>query len=481
MRCLPVAAAVAAIACATPSLSHAESANTTFLGRLFQAYADEFNAPVGEAFSGPKGPPTPCLQGPFDSPPMPGTNPSFGGNPGMCQDGTADAGPLMKALDPTTVGQWLQDRRISLYGWVEPGFDFSTARHSQGGNSPASYDLNANAGYLNQATFYIDRLPDTIQSDHVDWGFRIANIYGTDYRYTTMYGFESAQLITHNRWAGWDLPMAYVDVYVPQIAYGMNIRVGRYISLPDVEAQLAPDNYMYSHSILYSTDPYTQIGIVTTTKLDLKGQWNVQLGVSGGNDVAPWAGHHLVQPTLTAGLNYSTENFHDNLYLTLNSQNNQKFGYNNLQSWYFTWYHVFDNPKFHNAFEMWYMFQDKTPNAPGAIAEPFYGANGPLGAYCNTGTRCQSREFAFLDYFVYEVDRHNAINFRNEYYDDASGQRTGFRTGYYEATFGWQHYFADDVYIRPEIGFYHAFNAPVFDQGRKKDLIMVSSDLIFRF
>jgi hypothetical protein len=28
----------------------------------------------------------------------------------------------------------------------------------------------------------------------------------------------------------------------------MDIRVGRYISLPDIEAQLAPNNYTYSHS-----------------------------------------------------------------------------------------------------------------------------------------------------------------------------------------------------------------------------------------
>ena len=34
----------------------------------------------------------------------------------------------------------------------------------------------------------------------------------------------------------------------------MDIRVGRYISLPDIEAQLAPNNYTYSHSLLYTFD-----------------------------------------------------------------------------------------------------------------------------------------------------------------------------------------------------------------------------------
>jgi hypothetical protein len=488
MRCSPFAAVAVCLA-VMPCIAQAQSGQNPsappaeeqgFLGRFIQEYHDGFYPPPGAEVT-PAPTPSVCLQGPLDSPPFPSTNFSFGGNPGMCQDGTADRGPLIKALGPTTVGRWLDANRISLYGWIEPGFDFSSSRITKGGNAPAAYDFNANAGFLNQATFYIDRLPDTIQNDHIDWGFRLTNIYGTDYRYTTMYGVDSAQLLKQNRWAGWDLPMAYFDLYVPNIGYGTNFRLGRYISLPDIEAQLAPDNYFYSHSILYSTDPYTQIGLIATTRLDPKGQWNVQLGISAGNDVAPWAGHHLVQPTLTAGINYTSPDTYDNVYLTANSSNNQKFGYNNLQSFYFTYYHIFNNPKFHTATEMWYMFQDKTPNAPDTIAFPFYGVNGPFGAYCNTGTRCQSHEWAILNYTMYEIDRHNAIGIRNELYDDASGQRTGFRTAYYEGTIGWQHYFSDDVYMRPEIGYYHAFNAEVFSGATRKDLLMVSADLIWRY
>jgi hypothetical protein len=38
------------------------------------------------------------------------------------------------------------------------------------------------AAQLNQAVMYIERVPDTVQTDHIDWGFRIVNLYGTDYR-----------------------------------------------------------------------------------------------------------------------------------------------------------------------------------------------------------------------------------------------------------------------------------------------------------
>ena len=80
--------------------------------------------------------------------------------------------------------------------------------------------------------------------------------------------------------------MYYFDVYFPKVAKGMNIRVGRYISLPDIEAQLAPNNYTYSHSMLYTVDPYTQTGIIASIKLS--DHWMVQAGLSGGNDIAPW-------------------------------------------------------------------------------------------------------------------------------------------------------------------------------------------------
>ncbi len=47
---------------------------------------------------------------------------------------------------------------------------------------------------------------------------------------------------------------------------GMILRVGRYVSLPDIEAQLAPNNYTYTHSLTYTYDCYTQTGVNATIK-----------------------------------------------------------------------------------------------------------------------------------------------------------------------------------------------------------------------
>ena len=48
--------------------------------------------------------------------------------------------------------------------------------------------------------------------------------------------------------------MMYGELYFPQVMKGLMVRVGRYISLPDIEAQLAPNNYMYTHSLTYAYD-----------------------------------------------------------------------------------------------------------------------------------------------------------------------------------------------------------------------------------
>jgi hypothetical protein len=95
---------------------------------------------------------------------------------------------------------------------------------------------------LDQAVIYVERIPDTVQMDHIDWGFRISGLYGENYRYTQSYGVFSNQFLYGNHFAGYDMPMVYGKVYIPYVAQGMEFRLGRYIAVPDIEAQLAPNN-----------------------------------------------------------------------------------------------------------------------------------------------------------------------------------------------------------------------------------------------
>ncbi len=165
--------------------------------------------------------------------------------------------------------------RTKAYGWVEPTVNFSTSTHR---NSPEANDLYSNRLEMNQLILYVERLPDSVQRDHVDFGYHLTAFYGTDYRYTTDKGYLSSQLLVHDHQYGFDPILEYIDIYVPKVAKGMNIRAGRFISIPGIEAQLTPNNYMFSHSLLYAIDPFTDTGILATVQLS--DQWLVQAGIT---------------------------------------------------------------------------------------------------------------------------------------------------------------------------------------------------------
>jgi len=35
---------------------------------------------------------------------------------------------------------------------------------------------------MNQVVLYAERLPDSVQRSHIDWGYHLTALYGTDYR-----------------------------------------------------------------------------------------------------------------------------------------------------------------------------------------------------------------------------------------------------------------------------------------------------------
>lgn len=257
---------------------------TSVLGRFFNYYALEWGQ--GAAPTDPKAPPG-RVDGwprtPTTVPPLAYTEWPTGAmtSIGVTRPNSVDS-PLMVAIANTDTGKWLQDNHIQLYGWVNGGGNLSTNPGGKGANAPVAYTYSSNTLNLDQAVLYIERLPDTVQTDHVDWGFRVSGLYGSDYRYTNSYGLGSYQFNKYNNENGWDLPMVYADIYIPQVLQGLEFRIGRYISIPDIEAQLAPNNLTYTHSLTYAWDNYTNTGIVTS--LQVTKQLMVQVGIDDGTE-----------------------------------------------------------------------------------------------------------------------------------------------------------------------------------------------------
>ncbi len=461
------------------------AAQGNLLKRLGHAYWDDWH-PSAAATAAAAAAPAPAYRGypaPVSTPPYPFTVWPIGGTVNIGQPFSFTT-PLMTALYSGKSGDAWQKSRIGIYGWANAGMNFSTSNALPYGNAPAAYAQIPNSIQLDQLALYFERQPDTVQKDHFDWGFRLTNLYGFNYRFTTTKGIFSQQLLNNpkpdgsigNKY-GYDPVMYYVDLYFPHVAQGMNVRVGRYISLPDIEAQLAPNNYTYTHSLTYTYDCYTQQGINTTTKLS--DHWTLQLGLSGGCDSALWK--RDAQLTGTICLGYTWRTGQDNVYSCANSLNDSKYAYNNLAAYYTTWYHKF-NKNWHTATEFWYQYMKQTPNVnnPGAASLLQTNSN---GAVCNRADEltCFAPSWATVNYTSRQMGVHDFVTFRNEFMDDIKGQRTGFKTRYVEDGVGWNHWVGTSIVFRPELRFERSLDATAYNAGTKKNQFMFAGDVIFFF
>ncbi len=456
---------------------------------------------------------------PVPQPPYPFTEWPYGASTlmGVTRPNAVDS-PLMVALAPTGLGKLMQEAHIQAYGWVEVGANISTS-HVEGGNAPAGYDYIPNTAQFDQAVLYVERAPDTVQRDHIDWGFRISGIYGVDYRYTTSYGLGSYQLTKYNRNAGWDIPMEYVELYVPQVAKGLMIRAGRFISIPDIEAQLAPNNYMYSHSMTYTFDNFTNTGVLAT--LAITKNLFLQAGIVGGTDTFIGnIGKHVTNPdpnplypnstflkdpgatpSFSGCIRYQSDSARDDLYLCVNGINSGVWGYNNLQWKGLTYYHKFTD-KFHVAFETYNIHETNVPNLNNPVAAqalanggtPFSGPdfrfNAPGAAQCHDPStlKCRANVQAELAYWNYQFSPLDNLSLRTEYFNDYQGQRTGVATAYEGVALGVQHWLSPQIELRPEVAYYRADSGNAFDgnsnHGNTPDRqqeVVLSGDIIAHF
>ena len=454
--------------------------NNSIMHRLGRAYVSDWagSAPTTAVPQSPRrGTPPPLV-----SPPYPAGDWPIGGTPTI---GVPDAQsyPLMQALDG--------NKGVNkIYGWFEVGANGSTNNKTNAGkgiasNAPSAYDVYANTIQMDQGALYFERYPNTAQAEHFDWGYRATLLYGTDYRFTTAKGMLSQQLLLKNNQYGFDPVMLYLDFYFPHVAQGMNVRVGRYVSLPDIEAQLAPNNYSYSHSILYTYDCYTQTGVVATVKTG--DHLTVQAGVSPGCDVMPWTTDAQLTGTFCA--TYTWSNGGNALNTCANSVNSAKYAYNNLAAYYETWYHRI-SATWHTDTEFWYQYMRDVPNMywynavnqpntstgqylptagtpwPEATFPRPGGVNLNFGAVCQDprlpasqqSARCYAPELAVTNYVEHNFWHDTAsINIRSEWVNDIRGQRTGTPAKYEEHMIGFDFWAGSTITFRPELSYTHAF------------------------
>jgi hypothetical protein len=419
-----------------------------------------------------------ALPSPWNSPPFPSSE--YQGFPLIGVPPSDTVYPLTKALYGCPHGEEFKESRLKVYGWLNASGNRSNCDRS---NTPDSYWVAPNRFMLDQALIRFEREADKNQTSHIDFGFRSTVFYGADYRYTTAGGWFSDQLLVHNKLYGWDPTEQYVEMYVPWVCQGLVITVGRWIATPDIETQFAPDNYLGTHSLLFTVDVYTETGIMATVMLNK--QWTVQAALHAGADMAPW--YKGAVPTGMAGVRWVSADNNDSVYTVLNAINNAEYqyfqvfgqpaGHHNYNIFQSTWQHRFSE-WCHTKTEAYLMWErDAAVGGTPSLGPVQFNSGGGLGKTIPG----LSLTYAVLNYTMFAISDKDFLTVRNEWAKDEHGTRYGYAGNYSSHTVGLTHNVNAVLQVRPEIGYYRNWNNPAFDNGLRKDMWLAGFDVTLRF
>jgi hypothetical protein len=364
-----------------------------------------------------------------------------------------DRWPFMKSLQGVWAGDVLDGNRMSISGWTEMSFTASTDR---AGNLPLGFNYRANDFSVQQNWLRIERSVAPSGTTEPTFGFRSDWILpGIDYRFTLARGIFNDQLTAHNGLPatyGIDPLQFYAEAYVPSIAEGMDIKLGRFVSPICAETIDAPSNLLVSHSYASNYDPFTHTGILTTTKLTPT--WSVQAGLVLGSDVFI---DPADEPTFVGGVKWAEAGQRNSVQLTAiigSGRFNVEQNFNNVNVFDLVYTHTF-NPRL--VYTLDAMFGYET-NVPGIGAADWAAA---------------------VNYLSYTLTPRVSAAARLGFFEDAQGQRTGFPGLYSVLTTGLAFRPRKAVIIRPELRYDYNDESRPFEN--KHGLFTATGDVILRW
>jgi hypothetical protein len=209
---------------------------------------------------------------------------------------------LMKSLQGTWYGDLLDGNHTQISGWIEGSFTAGTIGHNQ---LPLSFNYRGDEPVVQQAWLRVDHPVITSGTTDPTFGFRSDWLFGTDYSFTLPRGIFNSQLTARNgepNIYGVDPVQFYGEFYVPTVAQGLDIKLGRFFSPFGAENIDAVSNALLSHSYCFNNGPpYTNAGVLAT--LALTPVWQVQGGLVLGSDIVEFTS--AAQPTLIGGVQWT--------------------------------------------------------------------------------------------------------------------------------------------------------------------------------
>lgn len=356
---------------------------------------------------------------------------------GNRRPGSRPGRPLGQPLPPTQPSEPLRRRgrtrdnlpppgQLYVSGWLDGSYTASTDRNNQ---LPMGFNYKANQFLLQQNWVRIERAVN-LEADEPSFGFLSDNILpGSDYRFTLPRGIFNQQLVARHgqpNLYGIDPVRFFAEGYFPGVARGLDIKIGRFYAPWGIEAVDAPSNTFLSHMYTFVYDPFTQTGVLATTKWNES--WSSQSALVTGNDEFINPGNQL---KYSGNVQWASPDRPDTLRFStiLGSPR------------YRTRYHL-DNL---NLFEIIYSLQIH-PKLKYTFATLFgYQTDVPGIGLADW--------ISYQNFLVRQLNEKLSAALRVELFDDYQGQRTGFAGLYTDVTAGIQIQLTDRIRIRPELRF----------------------------
>jgi hypothetical protein len=371
---------------------------------------------------------------------------------------------LMQALQGTYLGDRLDGNYLKVTGWVDCSYTASSDEHS---NLPLGFNWRANEFVVQQNWVRFERTVVTDGTTKPTFGFRSDWILpGVDYRFTVARGLFSGQLTANHgqpNLYGIDPIQFYGEAYIPTVARGMDVKVGRFFAQYGVEANDAPSNALASHAYTFIYDPFTHTGVLTTTKLT--DEWSVQAGGVLGSDIFI---DPADEPTYIGSVKWTQPGFGQPGGAGRNSVLFSVI----IGSGRFNQGRDFHNPE---VFDLVWTHQ--------CNARLTYNFESLLGYTTHVPNIGTAHWFGTVHYLTYTFSPRLSGTTRLEFFDDEQGQRTGFKGLYTALTAGVSfvpHTSArKSIVIRPELRYdYNGESRPFEDHH---GLFTATTDLILRW
>lgn len=360
---------------------------------------------------------------------------------------------LMKSLQGTWPGWTMDSQRIQIYGWTDLSFTASSDRVEQ---LPMGFNYRANEFLLQQNWVRFERQVVTNGTSDPSFGFRSDTILpGSDYRFSLPRALFNGQLTGDHgqpNLYGIDPVQFYAEAYLPTVAHGMDVKVGRMFCQYGVEAIDAVSNALCSHAYTFIYDPFTHTGAMTTVKLT--DAWSIQAGLMLGSDVFI---DPADRPTGMGGFKWAPPSGRDSVlfsFIVGPGRFERDRDFNNPEIFDLVYTHQFTSRLSYN-FEALFGFQTNVPD---------------------TGT---ATWFGVLDYLTLQLTPRLSSTTRLEFFDDPQGQRTGFPGLYTAVTTGLSFKPRKSIILRPELRF--DYNDESRPYEGKHGLFTAASDLILRW